>query len=185
MTFILLMALYALLVFIWFICFLVLMSMSIGILTTQVPFVPVSRPIVEALRKAIPLKTGDVLYDLGSGDGRVVAALAEDCPTATAIGVEKASLPFVLSTIRFLFKPLKNAKILFKNFSHVSLTNATHVYMYLFPEVVEKLLPKFEKELKPGSTIISCDFPFKTRTPYKTIQVGEGYHKHMLYLYTF
>lgn len=185
MELILFVVLYVALAIIWVLSALVILAMCYGIIAVKVPYVPVSQPIVDAIRKTMPLKKDDVLYDLGSGDGRVIAALAEDCPTARAIGIEKAPLPYFLSAFRFWKKPLPNTKVLFKDFSKVSLTDATHVYMYLFPEVVEGLLPKLKEELKPGTVVISCDFPFKMIDANDTVEIGSGYHKHVLYLYKF
>ncbi|TAJ12915.1 SAM-dependent methyltransferase [Patescibacteria group bacterium] len=185
MEFTLFVILYLMLTIAWLFSVLFILFMTYGILAVKVPYVPVSQKIVDATRTTIPLKSGDVLYDLGSGDGRVIAALAEDCPTARAIGVEKAPLPYFLSLFRFWKKPLSNTKVLFKDFSKVSLADATHVYMYLFPEVVESLLPKLNKDLRPGTIVVSCDFPFKSKEFERTVEIGKGYNKHTLYLYTF
>ncbi|MES2014837.1 MAG: SAM-dependent methyltransferase [Patescibacteria group bacterium] len=185
MTLFLILCLYAVLTLIWFVCFIGLLFMTYGIITTRVPFVPIPQYVVEEVKKAIPLKAGDVFYDLGSGDGRVIATIGAAYPGAFAIGVEKAPLPYTLTHIRFWLKPLKNVKTLFKNFSRVPLNDATHIYMYLFPDVVQNLLQKFTAELKPGTRVVSCDFPFKTKEPTEKIVVGEGRHKHTLYMYEF
>jgi hypothetical protein len=185
MTLFLLILLYAILTFVWLLCFFGLVFMTWGIMTTSVPFVPIPGYVVEEVKKTISLKSGDIFYDLGSGDGRVIAKMAHAYPAASAIGIEKAPLPFIISHIRFFIKPLPNAKTLFKNFSKVSLRDASAVYMYLFPDVVQGLLPKFERELKPGVRVVSCDFPFKTREAIDTIKLGKGRDKHTLYVYEF
>lgn len=185
MTLFLILALYIVLTLIWLVCFFFILLMTYGLITTKVPFVPVPKYIVDAVVEMVPLRDGDVLYDLGSGDGRVIAAFAKAYPGARTVGVEKAPLPFTLTALRFFFNPRKNSKTLYTNFSKISLADATHVYMYLFPEVVEALLPKFIKELRPGAQVVTCDFPFKTRTPKDTKVITHGMGKHTLYFYEF
>jgi len=185
MTLFLILVLYAALVLIWIVCFSFLILMTYGLVTTRAPYVPIPQYVVDEVKKVMPLKAGDTFYDLGSGDGRVIATLAMAYPQAIAIGVEKSPLPYLLTQIRFLRMRVKNAKTLFKSFFHVPLNDATHIFVYLFPEVMEKLLPKFEAELKGGTRVISCDFPFKTRKPQETIPVGTGSRKHTLYVYEF
>ncbi len=181
----LILTLYAVLTLIWFICFIFLVFMSYGIVTTRVPYVPIPQYVVDEVKRLLPMKAGDQFYDLGSGDGRVIATMGTAYPDAFATGVEKAPLPYTFTQIRFWFKPLKNVKTLFRNFSRVPLHNATHIYMYLFPDVVQKLLPKFEAELKKGTRVVSCDFPFKTKEPIEMVIVGTGKHPHKLYVYEF
>ncbi len=185
MNLLLIATVYTILILMWLVCFFYLLFMTYGIIAIEVPFVPVPRRVVEAIKKAMPLKEGDVLYDLGSGDGRVIAALAQSYPGAHTIGVERGPLPYLLTRLRFFFHPLPNAKTLFRNFSSVSLNDATHVYLYLFPKVVQNLLPKFERELKPGTRVVSCDFPFKTKEPVEQIVIGTGRNAHTLYVYEF
>jgi hypothetical protein len=156
-----------------------------GSIAIRVPFVPVAQYVVEALKKEQPLTGGDVFYDLGSGDGRAVIAMARAYPEARAIGVEKGPFPYLVSRlVRFLTKT-KNASFLFKDFSQVSFSDATHIYMYLYPDVVQKLLPKFESELKPGTKVVTCDFPFATRAATRTVPVVRGRRKYTLYFYEF
>ncbi len=185
MTLFLILVLYALLILVWLVCFVFLLLLTYGILTTRVPYVPISQDVIDEVKKIFPLKAGDKFYDLGSGDGRVIATMALAYPEANAFGVEKAPLPYTFTRMRFWLKPLKNVKTLFKNFSQVPLNDATHIYMYLYPEVVEKLLPKFRAELKKGTRVVSCDFPFKTKEPSEKIIVEDKRRKHTLYVYEF
>jgi hypothetical protein len=152
-----------------------------GAVTTRVPFVPMPWPVVNALKKEVLLGAGDVLYDLGSGDGRVVFAMAAAYPNARTIGIEKAPLPFILSQVRGRFARKPNAAIRRENFMQTPLAGATQVFTYLFPETMQELLPKFERELPKGARVISCDFPFKEREANRTLPVG----KYTLYFYEF
>lgn len=185
MTLFFILALYALLVFVWFICFAFLLLMTYGLFTTRAPYVPIPQYVVDEVKKVMPLKAGDKFYDLGSGDGRVIAGMGAAYPQASAIGVEKSPLPYLLTRFRFWRMRVKNARTLFKSFFDVPLHDATHIFVYLFPEVMEKLLPKFEAELKSGTRVVSCDFPFKNKEPVETHTAGKGKRKHTLYVYEF
>lgn len=173
------------LIVLWIIVIVSMILVLYGSFTTRVPFVPIPRYIVEALKDAVPLKRGDVFYDLGSGDGRVVLAMAKAFPQARAVGVEKAPFPYIVSRLKLFAARLKNATFLFKNFSNMSFVDATHVYMYLYPETVNKLAEKFEQELKPGTQVVTCDFPIRSRTPRKTIPLTRKKRTYTLYLYEF
>ncbi len=156
-----------------------------GVATTGVPFVPVPRHIVDTVKELMPLKVGDTFYDLGSGDGRVVCAMAAAFPQARIIGIEKAPFPYLISRFKLWGKSADNAKLLYGDFSRVLLSDATHVYLYLFPEVVDVLLRKLERELKPGTRVVSCDFPFTGRTAQKIVPVARNGRTYTLYLYEF
>jgi SAM-dependent methyltransferase len=157
----------------------------IGGLMTGVPFVAAPRTTTDALARLCPLNSTSVFYDLGCGDGRFVAAMARRYPSARCIGVERAPLPSLLLRLRSLIAPLPNMRFLYKDFSKVDLSDATHVYLYLLPFVMERLLPKLERELKPGARVVSCDFVFKNRTPDQIIPLDSRKHPHKLYVYEF
>lgn len=156
-----------------------------GSLISRVPFVPISRPVVEALKKEMPLGQGCVFYDLGCGDGRIVLAMAKEFPQAQATGIEKAPLPYLLSRFFHNRKPLKNASFVRADFGRIDLSDATHVYLYLYPSVVRALLPKLRSELKAGTRVVSCDFPFNALEPARAVIIGTGRKSHTLYFYDF
>lgn len=156
----------------------------IGWAWTGVPFVPVPKSAMKKLPEVMDLGNGAVVYDLGCGDGRVLYMLAEQSD-ATFIGVEKAPLPYLAAKLREKSAPRKNVKIIFGDIFKVPLGDATHVYTYLLSRVMDKLLPKFEKELKPGTTVVSCDFKFSKKPYEKSVDAPEGKTKHTLYFYRF
>lgn len=156
-----------------------------GNIMTGVPFVPAPRRAVEELAALCPLTSSSVFYDLGCGDGRVVYAMARRYPEACCIGVEKAPLPSFFSWIRARVAPLPNARVRYEDFSTVDLRGATHVFVYLFPALMERLLPKLEAELRSGTRVVSCDFTFKNRAPDKVLPLGLDKHPHRLYVYRF
>ena len=158
----------------------------IGAVIAPVPFVPVPRSVVAAIMNLLPLEHGGTLYDLGSGDGRVVFAAAHQYPQATAIGVEKAPLPFLLAWWHAHIHAHTNARTLRQDLFKTSLSNASVVFMYLMPNVLERLYPKLVKELAKGTPVISCDFTFKDREVSHIIPVLNGKKRsHTLYVYEF
>lgn len=156
-----------------------------GALVAPVPFVPVSSTVTDALPGLLKLTSDSVLYDLGCGDARVLMRVALTSPYKKMIGVEKAPLPYLLAQWHLLLDKPKNVTVLYKDIFKVPVRDATHIFMYMFPKVVNKLYPTLVAELKPGTRVISCDFPFDHKTPTETHKVGTGYFSHTLYIYEF
>jgi 16S rRNA A1518/A1519 N6-dimethyltransferase RsmA/KsgA/DIM1 with predicted DNA glycosylase/AP lyase activity len=144
-----------------------------GSIVSVVPLVPVKKNALKVINEALKMKDGDVLYDLGSGDGRVLEYVLKENPAIKTVGVEIAPWPRLLSKIK-LRKYSSRVKILNQDFFKTDLTNATHIYVYLYPAVLEKLEPLFDKTLSPGTRIVSCDFKFKNKTPIKIVEVPEN-----------
>jgi len=153
----------------------------IGYMATDVPFVPIQNAVVEKIVALAPAHNG-IFYDLGSGEGRVVVAMARRYPEMRAVGVEKAPLPQLLTKFRLAKKP-DNAHFIFKDMHGVSLADASYVYIYLLTKITHDLEPKFEKELKKGARLVSCDFPLKNREPKEKHVIQKGGSRHTLYVY--
>ena len=141
-----------------------------GNIISSVPLVPVRRNALNKILEALALSDGDKLYDLGSGDGRVLAYALEAEPKITAIGLEIGPWPRMLSKIK-LRKYGSRVKIVNKDFFKANISDATHIYVYLYPKVLEKLKMVFDKNLLPGTRVVSCDFPFINKQPEKIIPV--------------
>ena len=156
-------------------------------MTSNAPFIPISKDVLAEIIRAFDLKEGSVVYELGSGDGRVVFAIAENFPTVRVVGVERSFLPFVLSSIARRARNIKNVEFIHANFFDVSVVPATHVFLYLFPSVTNTLLPKFEKELNLGARVISCDFKFKDKEPVAVIDLHRKQYSlgSKIYVYQF
>lgn len=149
-------------------CFLVisiLESLLIG-----VPFLPVPKKILPQILESLELKKGSLLIDLGCGDARVIEFCAKQVPGINCLGLEKGFVPFFLSKIRF--RGLKSVRVLRKDFFEHNLSEASHVFAYLSSNAMDKLLPKLEKELGPGTRLVSCDFGFSKKEPLKIIDLN-------------
>ena len=117
--------------------------------------------------KLANVKSNEVLYDLGAGDARIITIAAKEFG-AKSIGYEIAVLPYFLGCIKIMLKGLRGkAKLKFNNFFEQDLSQADVVCTFLSPRAMEKLKPKFEKELKPGCRIVSFAFSIPGWQPTK------------------
>ena len=142
----------------------VLMAVSIygvGLLFSALkgaPYVPTSKNQLEKIFKNVNMKKGDIFVELGSGDGRLTRYAARQY-SVTGIGIEINPLLVWWSTLLSKRdRTNKNVSFLRKNVFNYSLKDVDYLYIFLMPELIGKLLPKFKKELKKGTTIISHGF---------------------------
>lgn len=119
------------------------------------PFVPLPKYQVRAILDFAGVTKDDILYDLGSGDGRILIEAVEHFGIEKATGYEIAPWPYILSRIAIKWRGLeKKITIIRKNFFEADLQDATVVFLYLFPAIMKKLAQKLQDELNPGSKII-------------------------------
>lgn len=136
----------------------------------DVPFVPTRPQVVDAMLKLADVKAGDVVYDLGCGDGRIVVAAAKNYG-ATGIGFDIDP-----QRITEANDNAKNAGVSDKvqfvraNLFDTDLSKASVITMYLLPGVNMKLRPRL-MALKPGTRIVSHAFDLGDWEPDKTINV--------------
>ena len=135
--------------------------------TIRVPYVPTPETVVEEMLKLAGVKDGDVVYDLGCGDGRIVVAAVKDFKAKKGIGVDID--PQRVKESKQNAKAAKvEDKVEFREGDVLKITDvseATVVTLYLFPEVNEKLAPMLKKTLKPGDQITVNIRPNKFGTP--------------------
>lgn len=129
-----------------------------------------------AVCKLAGITNNDVVYDLGCGDGEVLIQAAKI--GAKGVGIEIDISRAFIAKCRLLKNKLQNkVQIKRKNFFEEDLSQASVIIVYLVPKTLEKLLPKFRKELKKGTKIVS--FRYKINLPIKKED-----KKNKLYLYT-
>jgi hypothetical protein len=163
-----------------------LVFLIIGKYIVHVPFVPVPRSTIPDILHRFDFSEKSVLYDLGSGDGRLILSALKSNNKIRGVGIEKAPLPYFLSQIRRAFSSERSRiRFLSEDFFKSDLSSATHIFLYLFPEFMDKLLPKITNECGEGTHIISCDFPFSSLSPKEVISLyGNGKAKwRKLYVY--
>jgi tRNA A58 N-methylase Trm61 len=147
------------------------------------PFVPSPNTVVEYMLKLSGLRAGEVIFDLGSGDGRTVI-MAAKIYGARGVGVELREdlAKKAMGTIHE--NGLEDrVTIVNSDMFNVNLTEADVVYLYLTTSANEKLKPKMEKELRPGTRIVSHDFRIPGWEVKTTEQVLDYAEVHMIHLY--
>jgi ribosomal protein L11 methylase PrmA len=140
--------------------------------TPDVIFVPTPQDVVEKMLEIANVKKGDVLYDLGSGDGRIAITAARKYGVrATGIDIdperikeanENAKKAGVANLVTFKQEDLFKAD--FKN--------ATVITLYLLPDLNVKLRPRLWAELKPGTRIVSHQFEMGDWKPEKKLELN-------------
>lgn len=149
-----------------------------------VPFVPTPQDVVERMLALAQVKKGDVVYDLGSGDGRIVITAAKKYGVkAVGFEIDPDLLRQSRESIR-KEKLEKLAEIREQDILTVDLSPATVVTMYLLPEVNLRLRPNVLRQLKPGSRVVSHDFDMGDWKPLKVehIKDSSGWD-HTIYLW--
>lgn len=124
----------------------------------DVVYIPTPQPVVEAMLELAKVKSTDVVYDLGSGDGRIVITAAkkygargvgiEIDPALVAKARQNAAAAGVAGRVRFVTQDLFKA----------DLRPATVVTLYLLQSLNERLRPKLVRELRPGARVVSHVF---------------------------
>lgn len=146
----------------------------VGMITKgYAPFVAIPQHAIRLLEESISIPEKEcTIYDLGCGDGRVLCALANKFPHVQYIGIEYSWMPYLFAKISA--RAYKNITIKYKNFFKEDLSDADGIITYLFPRLMDSLLPKLEKELKPGAMLYSFDFPFTNKEPRAIIDNKKG-----------
>ncbi|TSC77071.1 MAG: putative RNA methylase [Parcubacteria group bacterium Gr01-1014_31] len=122
------------------------------------PWLPMPKADVRRMLALAGLGRGELLYDLGCGDGRILAAAAR--LGAPAIGFEVSLLPYLLAWGRILGAgQWRRAKVRYRNFFNRSLSDAAVVTTFLTPRAMVKLGPKLAAELRSGARVVSYAFP--------------------------
>jgi predicted RNA methylase len=148
------------------------------------PYYPTPLTIVERMLDLGQLKAGEKMFDLGSGDGRIVIMAAQKYH-ADATGVELDSDLVASSQAKVKQLGLKTARIVYGDILKQDYSSANLITVYLLPESNIKVRPILEEQLKKGTRIVAHDFVIGGWTPVKTVTIpddGEG-RSHMLYLY--
>ncbi|HZY18898.1 MAG TPA: methyltransferase domain-containing protein [Ramlibacter sp.] len=139
----------------------------------DVPYVPTVMPVVEKMLEMAKVRQGDVLYDLGCGDGRIVVTAAKKYG-ASGVGIdidpqriqearENAEREGVASRVQF-----RQANLFESDFSKASV-----VTLYLLPDINQKLRPQLWRQLKVGTRVVSHDFDMGDAwPPERTERVG-------------
>jgi SAM-dependent methyltransferase len=140
----------------------------------DVPYVPTPQPVVDKMLDLGKVGKGDIVYDLGCGDGRVVITAAKE-RGARGVGIDinpkriaeakaNAEKAGVADKVKFIEGDLFKA-----NFA-----DATVVTLYLLPSVNQQLRPQLWKQLKVGTRVVSHDFDMGPEWPPEKVESVQG-----------
>lgn len=135
----------------------IITSAFLGFLFTRVPFVPTGGADIEPMVKRLGINNTHQVFELGSGNGKVVF-LIEKYTGAKVKGFESTLWTHLWAVIKKYITGSK-AELVYGNFYKHSWQDADFLYMYLYPPLMPQLAEKAKTDCRPGTTIISRDFP--------------------------
>ena len=139
----------------------------------DVIYVPTPQPVVDKMLELAEVKTGDVVYDLGCGDGRIVVTAAKK------YGVKAIGFDIDPQRVKEANENVRSNKVEHlvtikqEDIFTLDLREANVVTLYLLPDLNVRLMPQLAK-LKPGSRIVSHDFDMRGAKPVQTVEVAGG-----------
>ena len=141
-----------------------------GLRQPDVIYVPTRQSVVDAMLKVANVKAGDVLYDLGCGDGRIPVTAAKLGARAVCIDIDPRRIAEANENVK------KNSvgdrvRVLNQDLFTTDISDATVVSLYLLPSLNLKLRPTLWRTLKPGTRIVSHDFDMGDWKPEQTLNV--------------
>jgi SAM-dependent methyltransferase len=156
----------------------------------QVPYVPTPIEVVDRMLEFGAVNKGDIVYDIGSGDGRIVIQAAKKYG-AKGVGLEMDQRLVELAR-RTATQEGVDRSVEFRQGDalEADVSAATVVTLYMLPSFNEKLRPVLERQLKPGTRVVAHDYPIEGWKPVKWEEMPlmdtrpeVTPHKHILYLY--
>lgn len=147
------------------------------------PYVSSPQPVVEKMLEAARLKSGETLFDLGCGDGRILFSAARNFG-ARAFGVELS--PTLVKRTRSAVEAQglqEQIKVLEGDMLQVDVSSANVVALYLMTDANERIRPKLERELKPGARVVSLEFQIRGWKPARVEKFEAHRHPYTIYVY--
>ena len=150
----------------------------------EVPFVATPADVVDRMLEAAQVKSGDVLYDLGSGDGAIVIRAVKKYG-AKGVGIEiDAELVRKARDNAFKEKVDHLVEFRIQDALAADVSGATVVTLYMLPDFNAKLRPIFDKQLKSGSRVVSHDYGIQGWVPDRVETIkGNFVHDHTILLF--
>jgi SAM-dependent methyltransferase len=149
-------------------------------LDVPTPYIPSTRQNVDEMLRLANVQPGDVVYDLGSGDGRVVITAAKEWG-ARGVGIEIDG-KLVAESRELAKREGVSDRATFRegDVFKADLRDATVVTMYLLTSLVERLQPKLVAELKPGTRIVAHDYGFSGWKPDRSVNVSKSFYLYVV-----
>lgn len=122
------------------------------------PWWRTSKKVARAVCKLAKVGKNDIVYELGSGDATAIITASKEFDSK-GVGIEIDPLRFFISSMLLHSSGVQHkVQIKRKNFFDEDLSPATVIFVYLVPKALARLLPKFKKELKNGTRIVSYKY---------------------------
>ena len=147
----------------------------------DVVYEPTPLGVVARMLEVAQVKTGDVVFDLGCGDARIVIAAAQRGARGVGYEIEPHLYQYALANIK-AENLADKVKVVQQDLFTADMSEASVIALYLLPEMNTRLRPKFWKELKVGTRIVANSFPIGGWEADRTFDVPTRY-RHM-FLYT-
>jgi 16S rRNA A1518/A1519 N6-dimethyltransferase RsmA/KsgA/DIM1 with predicted DNA glycosylase/AP lyase activity len=147
----------------------------------DVAYIPTPKDIVRKMLQLADVRRGEVVFDLGAGDGRILVEAVRKFG-ARAIGVELDPERFTRIQDRLKATGCA-AQVIQEDFMKVNLSSADVVVMYLSPSVNSKLVSKLKGELKSGARVVSLDYELPGWKAERELGVTSGGIPRRIYLY--
>lgn len=145
------------------------------------PWWQMPQDIIRKMYKMVDLNRKDTVYELGCGVADAMV-IANNEFGAKAIGIEIDPLRIVLARIN-IWKNRAQVTLIKENFFNINLSSATVLIIYLVPKALGRLSPKFFKELKTGTRIVSYKYTFPPEIKSKKLQLVKEDKKNEIYFY--
>jgi len=150
----------------------------------EVPFVRSTPEVIDRMLELADVKPGDVVYDIGSGDGAIIIRAAKKYG-AKGVGIE-IDRDLVLKARNNAFREKVEHLVEFRaqDAFTADVSPATVVTLYMLPDFNAKLRPMLDRQLKPGSRVVSHDYPIQGWVPDRVERVkGDFLHDHTVMLF--
>ncbi len=122
------------------------------------PWWTTKKDVARMVCKLAKVSSKDIMYELGSGNGTTLIVAAQEFGVK-GVGIEIDPFRVWISRFKIRQQHLEDKiQVKRKNFFDEDLSNATVIYAYLVPKALNRLLPKFKKELKKGTRIVSLNY---------------------------
>jgi ubiquinone/menaquinone biosynthesis C-methylase UbiE len=147
------------------------------------PYIPSPQIVVDRMLELARIRPGETVYDLGSGDGRILITAAKKYG-AKAVGIELSPDLCRITTASIARLGLQDrVKVLHGNLLKVDLSPADVVTIYLLTTSNSRLRPNLEKYLHPGARVVSNDFEIRGWDAKETVSLKVQGTQHTIYLY--
>ncbi len=172
---------------------------SVSIFTSKFIYNPISKKYFPDIVQTLELKDDSVLYMLPAGDSRLFFSILKENKNVKIFGIEKNFFSIIVSNFYIFLNSRKyflkkeerlninNIEILKKDIFDIDLSNATHICLYIYPNIMDDMLTFLDDNLKKGTKVVSINFQFTQKRPTKEIELKKNKFQRInkIYVYEF